>query len=82
MRLIDADVLIEAIKSQKVDNDAYCKMCIETMSEIADEQPTAYDLETVIKQLEEFKAEAEQFNVLGLVTDMIEVVRKGGVDNE
>ena len=51
--LISRSALIEVIKKQKVDNDAYCSMCIETMAEIVEEQPTAYDVEKVVAELEE-----------------------------
>lgn len=45
-----------------------------------DKQPTAYDKDKVVEELEEFMDEAKQFNASGMVTDMIEVVRKGGVE--
>ena len=77
MRLIDADALIEVIRKQKVDNDAYCKMCIETMAEIVDEQPTAYDVEKVVEEVKKLS-----FEWLGDIRtcDVIKIVRKGGVE--
>lgn len=42
--------------------------------------PTAYDVDKVVKQLEEFREEAEQFHVSGMLSDIIEVVKGGGVD--
>lgn len=51
-RLIDADVLKNIIASEKNDNDEMCRMCIESTKEIIDEQPTAYDLDKVVQQLE------------------------------
>lgn len=45
------------------------------------EQPTAYDVEAVVGQLEDYREEAQQFGVNGMLTDIIEVVRKGGVDH-
>lgn len=59
-RLVDADALIEVVKKQKVDNDAYCPMCIETMAEIIEEQPTAYDVEKVVAELE-YQAKLQEY---------------------
>ncbi len=43
MRLIDADKLKEAIEEEKDDNDYMCRLCLESIKEIIDEQPTAFD---------------------------------------
>lgn len=40
MRLIDADKLKEAIEEEKDDNDYMCRLCLESIKEIIDEQPT------------------------------------------
>lgn len=42
---------------------------------------TAYDMEKVVADLKGFMDEAEQFGVSGMVSDMIEVVRNGGVES-
>lgn len=42
--------------------------------------PTTYDLDKVVAQLEEFREEMEQFKCSGMLSDMIEVVKAGGVD--
>lgn len=42
-RLIDADKLKEAIEKEKNDNDYMCRLCLESIKEIIDEQPTAFD---------------------------------------
>ena len=47
---------------------------------IINEQPTAYDLDKVVEQLKEFQGEMEQFSCDGILTDMIEIVKRGGVD--
>lgn len=52
-RLTDADALKNIIESEKNDNDEMCRMCIESTKEIIDEQPTAYDQDRVVQQLEE-----------------------------
>lgn len=55
MRLIDADKLKEAIEKEKDDNDYMCRLCLEATKEIIDEQPTAYDVNLVVKKLEKEK---------------------------
>ena len=42
--------------------------------------PTAYDPDKVVKQLEELTDEMEQFNCTGMLSDIIEVVKAGGVN--
>ena len=46
-----------------------------------DEQPTAYDVDNVVAQLEEYREEMEQFKCGGMLSDMIEIVKGGGVDD-
>ena len=54
MRLIDADKLKEAIEEEKDDNDYMCRLCLESIKEIIDEQPTAFDVDEVVERLEEY----------------------------
>ena len=42
--------------------------------------PTAYDVDTVVEQLEEYREEMGQFKCSGMLSDMIDVVKAGGVD--
>lgn len=42
--------------------------------------PTAYDMDNVVEQLEEYREEMEQFKCGGMLSDMIEVVKAGGAD--
>lgn len=48
--------------------------------ELAIRVPTAYDPDKVVEKLEEYRKEMEQFGCSGMLTDMIEVVKGGGVD--
>ena len=80
MRLIDADKLKKIIESEKDDNDEMCRLCMESTKEIIDAQPTAYDPDRVVELLEEFWDEMKQFGCEGMLPDMIEVVKGGGVD--
>lgn len=54
MRLIDADKLKEVIEEEKDDNDYMCRLCLESIKEIIDEQPTAFDVDKVVERLEEY----------------------------
>lgn len=40
---------------------------------------TAFDVEDVVKQIKEFYPDAEQYGFSGAITDIIEIVRRGGV---
>ena len=51
MRLIDADKLKEAIEEEKDDNDYMCRLCLESIKEIIDEQPTSFDVDKVVESL-------------------------------
>lgn len=75
MRLIDAD----KINPSDVigGNNEFASDIRKAMQDLIDSQPTAYDVDKVVKQLEEYKGEAEQLGVLGLVTDIIEIVKEG-----
>ena len=50
-RLIDADKLKEAIEEEKDDNDYMCRLCLESIKEIIDEQPTSFDVDKVVESL-------------------------------
>ena len=45
--LISRKALIDVIEKEKSDNDAYCRMCIDSMKEIIEEQPTVEAKEVV-----------------------------------
>ena len=77
MRLIDADKLKEAIEEEKVDNDYMCRLCLESIKEIIDEQPTAFDVDKVAELLEEYLF--EKYCIEG-DTKIDEIVKGGGVE--
>lgn len=75
-RLIDESEAIELIKGSDEITDYQkdeCITCIRACN-------TAYDPDKVVEQLEEFQSEMEQFGCGGMMTDMIEIVKGGGVD--
>lgn len=77
-RLIDANELIEIVEC----GENLIELQKEELIECVNACDTAYDVDKVAKQLEEFREEAEQFHVSGMLSDIIEVVKGGGVDAE
>lgn len=76
-RLIDADRLKVMFEIEE------CPCALQAaILGIIDEQPTAYAPDKVVEQLEEFRPEMEQFGCGGMLTDIIDVVKAGGVDAE
>lgn len=87
MRLINADKLKEAIEEEKDGNDYMCRLCLESIKEIIDEQPTAFDVDKAISELERDKfiesecilSDVHQGYNAGL-SRAIEIVKGGGVE--
>ena len=75
MRLIDAEVLMKDIQKTITEQSG----TIDWMNMIY-RQPTAYDVDEVVEQLEEFRDEMKMLGCDGLLSDLIEVVEVGGVD--
>lgn len=81
MRLIDADALIEYV------NRRY-DLCSDELRMMIEEQPTAYDVEKVVEELDcnsHFIDDINEHNIkcIGCVVGQkiaIDIVRKGGVD--
>ena len=63
----------------KLQKGECCNNCI--VKAWLNNQPTAYDTDKVVEQLEEYREEMEQFKCGGMLSDMIEVVKAGGVDD-
>lgn len=85
MRLIDADLLKDAIEKEKGDNDYMCRLCLESTKEIIDEQPTAFDLDKVIEQLETLiedktSESGDDWYTAECLNEAVEIVRGGGVE--
>lgn len=94
MRLIDADKLKEAIEEEKDDNDYMCRLCLESIKEIIDEQPTAFDVDKVVEQLKELKMryfltiantgdadkDCAYKNIANTIDKAVEIVKGGGVE--
>ena len=90
MKLIDADALLEQYnlkdatkygnKDAKQQAHSYSTMMLYEIADMIDGATTAYGTDKVVEQLEEFREEMEQFKCGGMLSDMIEVVKAGGVD--
>ena len=91
MRLIDADALLEQYslkdatkygnKDAEQQAHSYSTMMLYEIADMIEGAPTAYDMDKVVAQLEEYREEMEQFKCGGMLSDMIEVVKAGGVDD-
>ena len=77
MRLIDADALKKDLKSVTLSNGTLVNT--NAVLYLLEEYPTAYDVDKVVEQLEEYREDMEQFKCGGMLSDMIEVVKAGGV---
>lgn len=78
MRLIDADALKKDLKSVTLSNGTLVNT--NAVLYLLEEYPTAYDVDKVVEQLEDYRSEMEQFGCDGILTDMIEIVKGGGTD--
>lgn len=82
MRLIDVDALVKRLEKS---HEYHAKTSREEVLlfrdiRIINEQSTACDLDKIVNQLEQYRSEMEQFGCDGILTDMIEIVKGGGVD--
>ena len=81
MRLIDADKLIERI--EEIARTDMMKVLVESWIK---EQPTAFDVEKVVVQLEDYKMWRElliydlNFRERQIIKKAIEIVKRGGID--
>lgn len=72
-RLIDADALIAELNEKGIPFNAQINGII--MSQL-----TAYDVDKVVEQIRDMQAEMEQFGLGDMPSDIIEIVKGGGVD--
>ena len=79
MRLIDSDALKKDLKSVTLSNGTLVNT--NAVLYLLEAYPTAYDVDKVVAQLEEYREEMEQFKCDGMLSDMIDVVKEGGVDD-
>lgn len=87
MGLIDADALKEYCMNASKSDDDFRRVSLATLASVIDAQPTAYDLDKVVEQLEteDSKIEIQYENnyekgLLDGIGKAIEIVKGGGVD--
>lgn len=84
MGLIDADALKEYCMNASKSDDDFRRVSLATLASVIDAQPTAYDPDKVVEQLEEYSNadEAERLGTMPVVelADAIKIVEGGGVD--
>lgn len=87
MGLIDADALKEYCMNASKSDDDFRRVSLATLASVIDAQPTAYDLDKVVRQLEEIRPEEDCFDnaeeykhALSRHNKIIEIVKGGGVD--
>lgn len=78
MRLIDAD----KIDFEKVFIGAsdFAKDTREAAQKLIDEQPTAYDMDKVVGQMEEYIKESSNVDYNRAMIEAIEIVKSGGIE--
>lgn len=87
MGLIDADALKEYCMRASKSDDDFRRVSLATLASVIDVQPTAYDVDKVLEQLEteDSKIEIQYENnyekgLLDGIEKAIEIVKGGGVD--
>jgi hypothetical protein len=82
MGLIDADALKEYCMRASKSDDEFRRVSLATLASVIDAQPTAYDVDKVVAQLEELKRRygIEEFAIKGIICKAIEIVKGGGAD--
>lgn len=71
-RLIDADAFERSVMFSDAED-------MQDVIYALRDYPTAYNPDKIVEQLEEYREEMEQFGCGGMLTDMIEIVKGGGV---
>ena len=82
MGLIDADALKEYCMNASKSDDEFRRVSLATLASVIDAQPTAYDVDKGVAQLEELKRRygIEEFAIKGIICKAIEIVKGGGAD--
>ncbi len=87
MRLIDVDLFMENVRKELNCDERCCECVHDNLCEIykmALKQPTAYDVDKVVEQLEDMKyVMMGNYGVRKEVVnfdDLVEIVKSGGID--
>ena len=93
-RLIDADWIVDSDIANCLGAEYYC--CVPDVRDMLNDQPTAYDVEAVVKELEDLKMryyftiantgdadkDCAYLNTANAIDRAIEIVKRGGRDEE
>ena len=84
MRLIDADIFKQQMAAMALTSPSFFTSKVVQLLEIIDKQPTAYDLEAVVRQLEKNHVAiiddyTEEYEDVVFLEEAIDIVRKAGV---
>ncbi len=83
MRLIDADLFLENARKELNCEGKCCECEHDNLCEIykmVDEQPTAYDVDKVVEQMEEYVKESSNVDYNRAMIEAIEIVKSGGIE--
>lgn len=94
MRLIDADRIVDSDIANCLGAAYYS--CVPDVRDMLNDQPTAYDVEKVVKELEDLKMryfltiantgdadkDCAYLNIANAIDRAIEIVKRGGRDEE
>lgn len=88
MGLIDADALKEYCMRASKSDDEFRRVSLATLASVIDAQPTAYDVDKVVEQLEDYGNEEMCYYkntpyekcIEECINKAIEIVKGGGVD--
>ena len=92
-RLIDADWIVDSDIANCLGAEYYC--CVPDVRDMLNDQPTAYDVEAVVKELEDLKMryyftiantgdadkDCAYLNTANAIDKAIEIVKRGGRDD-
>ena len=86
-RLIDVDMLIEKIDRYTRTNNVEFNIACKYIIEVVKEQPTAFDVEKVVSELEDYKMWKElliynlNFRERQIIKKAIDIVKAGGIND-
>lgn len=75
MRLIDAELFLDNLSGRLESMKDY-----DAVKDVINNMPTAYDPDKIVEQIRDMQAEMEQFGLGDMPSDIIEIVRGGGVN--
>lgn len=82
MRLIDADKIKQSVTNEmlkaELNSPIYCTL--ECVIADIDNQPTAYDVDKVAKQIRQIPENYSDNDISSMIDDAVEFVKSGGIE--